>query len=309
MTSKWERFFFRTILSVYCFSNFSSYAYPIFAQQNYANPREFTGRIVCANCHLAQKPVSLGLPQAVRPGSIFEVSVGIPHSNSLKQILSIGNKKGPLNLGAILIVPKGFALAPKNSIGESLKNRVGRLNFLPYRQSLSNALVVGPIPGENSQEIVFPIIAPENSNSLKNTFFAGGNRGRGQVYPNGEKRNNNLYTSQFPGIVSQIQISKKGAKKILINSVNNNRVSPETIFLPSGVEIIVSEGQKVSIGQSLTTNPNLGGFGQSEKNLVIMPDFNLRGLILFLVFAISAQVFLVLKKKQFEKVQKKELLG
>ena len=33
-----------------------SYAYPVFAQQAYENPREATGRIVCANCHLAQKP-------------------------------------------------------------------------------------------------------------------------------------------------------------------------------------------------------------------------------------------------------------
>ena len=29
-------------------------AYPIFAQQNYEDPREANGRIVCANCHLAQ---------------------------------------------------------------------------------------------------------------------------------------------------------------------------------------------------------------------------------------------------------------
>ena len=31
-----------------------SYAYPVFAQNAYENPREATGRIVCANCHLAQ---------------------------------------------------------------------------------------------------------------------------------------------------------------------------------------------------------------------------------------------------------------
>jgi len=34
-------------------------AYPLYAQQGYENPREVTGRIVCANCHLAQKPVEL----------------------------------------------------------------------------------------------------------------------------------------------------------------------------------------------------------------------------------------------------------
>ena len=42
-------------------------AYPIFAQQNYANPREANGRIVCANCHLAQKNVEISVPQAVLP--------------------------------------------------------------------------------------------------------------------------------------------------------------------------------------------------------------------------------------------------
>ena len=28
-----------------------SWAYPFYAQQNYASPREATGKIVCANCH------------------------------------------------------------------------------------------------------------------------------------------------------------------------------------------------------------------------------------------------------------------
>ncbi|PHX68495.1 MAG: apocytochrome f, partial [Cyanobium sp. Baikal-G2] len=31
-----------------------SWAYPFWAQQNYASPREATGKIVCANCHLAK---------------------------------------------------------------------------------------------------------------------------------------------------------------------------------------------------------------------------------------------------------------
>jgi apocytochrome f len=39
-----------------------SEAYPIFAQQGYENPREATGRIVCANCHLAKKPVDIEVP-------------------------------------------------------------------------------------------------------------------------------------------------------------------------------------------------------------------------------------------------------
>ncbi len=37
-------------------------AFPVYAQQAYENPREATGRIVCANCHLAQKPVEIEVP-------------------------------------------------------------------------------------------------------------------------------------------------------------------------------------------------------------------------------------------------------
>ena len=54
-----------------------SYAYPVFAQQAYQNPREATGRIVCANCHLAQKPVEIEIPQAVLPDTVFETVVSV----------------------------------------------------------------------------------------------------------------------------------------------------------------------------------------------------------------------------------------
>ena len=57
----------------------SAQAYPIFAQQNYENPREANGRIVCANCHLAQKPVEIEVPQAVLPDTVFEAVVKIPY--------------------------------------------------------------------------------------------------------------------------------------------------------------------------------------------------------------------------------------
>lgn len=56
-----------------------SNAYPILAQQNYENPREATGRIVCANCHLAKKPVDLEAPQSVLPDTVFEAVVKIPY--------------------------------------------------------------------------------------------------------------------------------------------------------------------------------------------------------------------------------------
>ena len=97
-----------------------SYAYPVFAQNAYENPREATGRIVCANCHLAQKPVELEVPQAVLPDTVFEVVVSIPYDTSVKQVTGNG-KRGPLNVGSILVLPEGFQLAPKDRLSDEIK--------------------------------------------------------------------------------------------------------------------------------------------------------------------------------------------
>ena len=89
----------------------NSGAYPIFAQQGYESPREATGRIVCANCHLAKRAVELEVPQAVLPNTVFEAVVRIPYDTDLRQVSANGKKAG-LNVGAVLILPEGFELAP-----------------------------------------------------------------------------------------------------------------------------------------------------------------------------------------------------
>ena len=162
-------------------------AYPIFAQQNYTNPREANGRIVCANCHLAQKPVELEVPQSVLPDTVFEAVVKIPYDQQVTQVLGNG-KKGGLNVGAVLILPEGFGIAPADRIPEEMKAKVGKLYFQPYSTESKNILVVGPVPGKKYSEMVFPLLSPDPSKDkgvsyLKYPLYVGGNRGRGQVYP------------------------------------------------------------------------------------------------------------------------------
>merc|ERR1712216_506434 len=132
-----------------------SYAYPVFAQNAYQNPREATGRIVCANCHLAQKPVEIELPQAVLPDTVFEAVVSIPYDTSVKQIGANGKKSG-LNVGAVLILPEGFKLAPKDRISDEIKAKTKGVFVQPYSKEKTNILVVGPISGAKNREIVFP---------------------------------------------------------------------------------------------------------------------------------------------------------
>lgn len=99
-------------------------AYPFWAQQNYESPREATGRIVCANCHLAAKPVEIEVPQAVLPDTVFKAIVKVPYDTSVQQVLGNG-ERGGLNVGAVLMLPDGFKIAPEDRIPEEMKEEVG----------------------------------------------------------------------------------------------------------------------------------------------------------------------------------------
>nr|YP_008474576.1 apocytochrome f [Marsilea crenata]AGI51488.1 apocytochrome f [Marsilea crenata] len=286
-----------------------SNAYPIFAQQNYENPREATGRIVCANCHLAKKPVDIEVPQSVLPNTVFEAVVKIPYDTQIKQVLANG-KKGGLNVGAVLILPEGFELAPPDRIPAEIKEKLGKLSFQNYRPDTKNIIVIGPVPGKLYREIVFPILAPDpasnkEANFLKYPIYVGGNRGRGQIYPDGSKSNNTVYTASATGKIKKVVRREKGGYDIIIEESSEGR--EVTDIIPPGPELIISEGESVKVDQPLTNNPNAGGFGQSEAEIVLQDPLRIQGLLLFFASVTLAQIFLVLKKKQFEKVQLAEM--
>lgn len=221
----------------------------------------------------------------------------------------MGNgKPGDLNVGAVLILPNGFRLAPKDRIATEIKERVGELYFQPYSAEQKNILVVGPVAGKKYPEIIFPILAPnpaidKNSNYLKYPVYVGGNRGRGQVYPDGSKSNNTVYTATTTGTVTNI-VEKRDGVEISFESENGQRIT-ETV--PRGPKVLVTVGQKVRVDDPITNNPNVGGFGQAETEIVLQSPQRITGLLGFFIMVLLTQVFLVLKKKQFEKVQLAEI--
>jgi apocytochrome f len=285
-----------------------SYAYPVFAQQAYQNPREATGRIVCANCHLAQKPVEIEVPQAVLPDTVFETVVSIPYDLSVKQIQGDG-KRGGLNVGSVLILPEGFKLAPKDRISADIKAKTKGVFVQPYSKDKPNILVVGPISGNKNQKIVFPVLSPDPAqdksvNFLNYPVYVGGNRGRGQVYPTGEKSNNTAFTSSAAGQVTSIQPSED---KKTITVVITTATGEVTQKVPSGLDLSVKLKDTVKVDQPLTLDPNVGGFGQTETEIILQNPNRVKGMIVFFFTVTLAQILLVIKKKQFEKVQAAEM--
>ncbi len=283
-------------------------AYPIFAQQAYENPREATGRIVCANCHLAQKPTYVEVPQSVLPDTVFEAVVKIPYDTGVQQVLGDGSK-GPLNVGAVLMLPEGFRMAPEDRMPEELKEKVQDLYIQPYSESKPNILVVGPLPGEQYQEIAFPVLSPDpgTDKSLrfgKYSVHVGGNRGRGQLYPTGEKSNNAIYNASASGTIASITKLEEGGYEVVIQTADGQSV---TDVVPPGPALLVAEGQTVEAGAALTENPNVGGFGQADVEIVLQNPDRVKGLLAFFALVTLAQILLVLKKKQVERVQAAEM--
>ncbi len=284
-----------------------TYAYPVFAQQAYQNPREATGRIVCANCHLAQKPVEIEVPQAVLPDTVFETVVSIPYEKGTKQIGANGSKAS-LNVGSVLILPEGFTLAPKDRLSDDIKKKTKGVFVQPYSKERPNILVVGPISGDKNQEIVFPVLSPDpatnkNVNFLNYPVYVGGNRGRGQVYPTGEKSNNNAYTATAAGQITAIEPGEKGTTIVTLATANGD----VTQTIPKGLDLSVKLKDTVKVDEPLTLNPNVGGFGQSETEIVLQNPNRVKGMIVFFFTVTVAQILLVIKKKQFEKVQAAEM--
>jgi apocytochrome f len=286
----------------------SAAAYPFWAQQTAPEtPREATGRIVCANCHLAQKEAEVEIPQAVLPNTVFEAVVKIPYDLKSQQVLADGSKGG-LNVGAVLMLPDGFKIAPEDRIPEEMKEKMGGVYFQQYKEGAENVVLVGPLPGDQYQEITFPVLSPDpktdkNINFGKYPVHLGANRGRGQIYPTGEPSNNNAVKATAAGTIAAITPQEAGGYQVKINTAD----ATVTDTIPAGPELIVAEGQQIAAGEALTANPNVGGFGQKDTEVVLQSPARIGGLIAFAGGIMICQILLVIKKKQVERVQAAEM--
>ncbi|MEN9276165.1 MAG: MFS transporter, partial [Gloeomargarita sp. GMQP_bins_5] len=140
----------------------------------------------------------------------------------------------------------------------------------------------------------------KNVHFLKYPVYLGGNRGRGQVYPTGEKSNNTVFTASVSGRITAITPQAEGGYQVTIQPEEGDPVV-ETI--PPGPQLIVAVGDTVAADAPLTDNPNVGGFGQAQREIVLQSPTRLKWLMAFLATVALAQVLLVLKKRQWEKVQ------
>merc|ERR1712083_410882 len=99
------------------------------------------------------------------------------------------------------------------------------------------------------ETLVLPVLAPDPAKNKdlrygfeKYEFYFGANRGRGQVYPEGNLSNVNMFITKAEGTTVDSEIGK-------------------------GATVVVEVGEKVKKDEQITTNPNVGGFGQEDKEV------------------------------------------
>ena len=113
-----------------------------------------------------------------------------------------------------------------------------------------------------------------------------------------------MFGASQAGQITDIKTSEKGESTLVIVNSNGTQTS-QTV--PAGLKLIVKQGDIVKADQGLNSDPNVGGFGQEESEIVLQNPLRIVGYLAFCLCVLLTQITLVLKKKQFEKVQAAEL--
>jgi apocytochrome f len=112
-----------------------------------------------------------------------------------------------------------------------------------------------------------------------------------------------LFTSNVNGKIQEIKQTEKNSELTILTSSGESKV----LTVPKELPLIVKVNDVIKQDQSLTLNPNVGGFGQAESEVVLQDPSRIYGYVAFCFSIIITQTMFVLKKKQFEKVQAAEL--
>ena len=86
------------------------------------------------------------------------------------------------------------------------------------------------------------------------------------MYPTGDKSNNNLFTATNSGTITSIETNEDGTQIINLNNEEGESFAEN---IPAGTSLLVKEGDTIEKGANLTEDPNVGGFGQLDKEIVL----------------------------------------
>ena len=112
---------------------------------------------------------------------------------------------------------------------------------------------------------------------------------------------NGLDMGRYSATIVPLKKGKLENKSFIRHLPDNYANAPRGLFGTFKMNDIVKKDD------ALTYDPNVGGFGQGETEIVLQNPNRVKGMIVFFFTVTVTQILLVLKKKQFEKVQAAEM--
>jgi apocytochrome f len=312
-------------------------SWPVFATDQYISPKTQSGSIVCANCHTYNRDIEVSLSQAIWLTSTktsIDSSLRIKIDALSKQITTT-SKSADLNMSGVGVFPYEFR------IKSDLNNINREEKISPYVELDNNEVQISTdneniTPFEEQDDIrafVFNIQHTCNNLGTKNRkrrysylgvylkvehaellgfsrtteVLLGGVIGRGQIFPSGELSNSINIFAPINGRVYEI-FSESGQKQSLsIRHENGNVVLLDRI--PKLLKLKIKVGQLVFKGEFLARDSNLGGMGQLNRELSIQEYVRLKLIMLVVLWCTLAQHLIIIKRKQFIKIQELQFCG
>ena len=262
--------------------------YPAFAKAIYAKPIEATGKIVCANCHLSVQPCRLSVPQAAFVNGIVEASIYMPTRRTNAQVAASG-AVGAMNVGVVLCLPEAVSVI-----------RQGDVQWERWRPD-THAVVAGPMPAAANSTIPVSFQPLNEAKPGSVNLYLGTNRGRGQAYPNGAA--SNLVSCRWDalGVVPGRCLLAKRLGVSCWTRAFSWRLHLQLVGVGHAIRPAAGLRGICEEGGVLDVVVNVGGFGQTEEQLVILSDQRLFAGFAFILLGTGNQLALVLKKRQYER--------
>jgi hypothetical protein len=78
-----------------------------------------------------------------------------------------------------------------------------------------------------------------------------------------------------------------------LTEIHRQQDGRQVLLIPPRPKLLVSEGESIKLDQPLTSNPNVGGFGLGDLEIVLQDPLRVQGLLFFFASVILAQVLLI----------------
>lgn len=167
---------FILILFLFCYKKTTNFVLGV--PQNRSNLIKRNSTMACIDCHAAttqnSNPIKSVIqdlviyegPDKVAPDTVFIINLNTKYINFHANENVSDNSLEPLRLGAVIMLPDGFKIAPLDRWIESINFETTSNYFTKYNKEKNN-IIIGPLSLDTNKEIKLPLLSPKINKNIK----------------------------------------------------------------------------------------------------------------------------------------------